>query len=255
MNFIRSQAWNLFYHLEAQNLTQREREWVTSLLSQHAQSHLSQHEGDLILEPLLPLDWGNNSDAFLDVPLIDSTEGPVSLRQLSEAQGTESVYSVEDYEDNDALVTLEARFGIGHLQAPGHQRPILIFTGSIQGGRPRLHHQSEWPHGRVGTVLFWLSAQREPNQPPEGWKRLPMKVAHLGAPYQPATTGSWITVNGCPHWSRRWLHERMLFLRTLLKWACVYSGFVVPSEWRSWDWAPSPENCISKTPVPLKKCG
>jgi len=84
----------------------------------------------------LPASWGDTGEQVLDLPLVPTTGGPRSIRQLAAIQGTEGVWTLSAGTDPAWIRSLEDRLGRGHLADPDTPTGLLAVV--------RMPHGWEW---------------------------------------------------------------------------------------------------------------
>jgi hypothetical protein len=147
------------------------------LIGTHLHPHFVDGEDGSQLAPALPAAWGEAADRLLDLPILPTTEGDRSVRELAAIQGTGAVWTLKDGAPSESIDAIEERLGRGHLSRPG-QSPVLCSV-------VRMPHGWEWWPGRDWTLpgvhaVLALTPTVQAQAAPDGWT--------LGPPPLPGTT-------------------------------------------------------------------
>lgn len=136
------------------------------LIGTHLHPHFVHGDPGTVLAPALPASWGDAADRLLDLPIIATTAGRRTARELAAVQGTDTVWTLTSGPTEDGVDAIEERLGRGHLARPG-QTPVLCSA-------VRLPHGWEWWAGRDWTLpgvraVLALAPTVRPIEAPAGW--------------------------------------------------------------------------------------
>lgn len=138
------------------------------LVGTHLHPHFVQDTPDAAptLAAALPAPWGEAAERMLDLPLIPTTEGPRSVRELASIQGTRTVWTLAPGADHRAIDAIEERLGRGHLGRPDAPGVLCAVV--------RMPHGWEWWPRRDWTLpgvhaVLALAPTVSPPPAPEGW--------------------------------------------------------------------------------------
>ncbi len=104
------------------------------VLAAHAWPHLVRDGERVRLAVALPDAWGAAGARLRDLPLVDTSAGPLTLDDLLALQGTDRVVEVASGEELLRLEGLEERLGFGHLAHPDVTGEPVWGIGLVAGG-------------------------------------------------------------------------------------------------------------------------
>ncbi len=132
-----------------------------ALLRESLRPMFVEHDHGLELQAvLLGLDL-EQREVILDQPLADAVDGPLTLRRLIEAQGTERVILVADPVERARLLPVEALLGFGHLVLdPADATPVCALGCYAGGWRTVGRRDLSWKG--FGHVLYVPASFRTP---------------------------------------------------------------------------------------------
>lgn len=125
----------------------------------------------------LPLTW---PDALRHVPIVQTTEGPLSLQGFLDLLGTDRVVEVTSPDGLDDMAALEWRFGFGHLAHPSLADRPVYGVGRFGARWFWLDKAELWSHRGLLQMIF-VSATFRPRLEDAHWELVdrpaPMLVA------------------------------------------------------------------------------
>lgn len=141
----------------------RLRDLRAALLAQSLRTLFVEGEQTVELEALLLGLDGARREAALDLVLADAVDGPLTLRRLLAAQGTDTVLELQHQEERARVVPLEALLGWGHVACGEDDAFPLCAVGAFPGGWQPLERGSLYWHER-GPIIYLPLTSRTPRR-------------------------------------------------------------------------------------------
>lgn len=123
--------------------------------------------GMLRVTPRLPSTWSEVEAHLLDAPLVETDEGPLSLRDLAELQGTDRSVTLLREADRALVEPFEAVYGFGHvLCASDASAPLVAVARTLDTWQAVDH--TDLGAARLEQIVLIFPGWVEP-PPPPGW--------------------------------------------------------------------------------------
>lgn len=166
---VQREAWRLLPTDDATQADHRKKRLELALLAQHGRPQFS-HLGDRApqVHVRLPSTWRPVQDRLLDAPLLDTDDGPLTLRRLASLQGSDRVLRVASRSERALVAPLEAQFGYGHLVAPEDAARPIICVGRMEEPWRPIAPGDLGQEAIEQVILVFPSLATPP--PPAGWQ-------------------------------------------------------------------------------------
>lgn len=167
---VRSEIWRLLPHDVERD--ERGGQLVLALLNTFARPTFERDPatGRTRLDVHLPTAWGEARRTFLDAPIVEAVDGPVSLSELVALQGTDRARTLTDPAAAARIARLEQRFGHGHLLVEGIAVQPLAIAGRIG---PTWHDDLDLERIEAADELVLLRPTIASMDVPEDWRARP----------------------------------------------------------------------------------